>query len=665
MSLVRFDSITKSFGGKPVLEGVSLRIEEGEKIGLIGRNGVGKTTIFRLITGELEPDGGVIERMRRARVASLAQMRNTEAASCRPAADVGGTAGAPHGRTIFDAVMATFHDLIEMEHTLNRLGEELGAGNDSLLKRYSALQHEFASRGGYEFRTTVKRVLHGLGFKVEDFDLPLTALSGGQRTRLMLALVLLQDADLLLLDEPENHLDIEAQEWLEEFLLACPKAIVAISHDRRMLNTVASRILDLERGKLVSYTGNYDEYMRQKNILRGQQQRAFDQQQEFIEKEQRWIDRFRYKNTKASQVQSRIKRLEKLERLDAPPPDGSAAKFAFGEVVRSGQWVIEARDLGMAYGDLTLYKGLSFEATRGERVGIIGPNGSGKTTLLRHLAGKLNSESGASGIVTIGHKVTLGFYEQHHEALFEGLNKTNDILTEIRIYRPDMTPEKVRTFMGRFLFVGDDVFKPLSALSGGELSRVAIAKLILSGANVLLLDEPTNHLDIASRETIEAALEAFPGTILIVSHDRQLIDRFADKLVVIENGAATIHLGNYTHYRWKQQAQGAPGTGTGPFPSGQGGRSTADVLRIREKKPVRGKSEFRRQENESRKKRKQVEDLERNIESVEEMVQKLEAQFPALDPADYAKVSALNEEYDSLKEDLKGMYAEWERLAGE
>jgi ATP-binding cassette subfamily F protein 3 len=207
--------------------------------------------------------------------------------------------------------------------------------------------------------------------------------------------------------------------------------------------------------------------------------------------------------------------------------------------------------------------------------------------------------------------------------------------------------------------------RPVPALSGGELSRVAIAKLILSGANVLLLDEPTNHLDIASRETIEAALEAFPGTILIVSHDRQLIDRFADKLVVIENGAATIHIGNYTHYRWKQQAQAAPGAGTGPLPSGQGDKSTADVLRIREKKPARGKSEFRRQESESRKKRKQIEDLERNIESVEEMVQKLEARFPALDPADYAKVSALNEEYDSLKEDLKGMYAEWERLAGE
>ena len=646
MSLVRFDSVTKSFGGRPVLEGVSLRIEEGEKIGLIGRNGAGKTTIFRLVTGELEPDEGIIERMRRARVACLAQMRS-----------VGGTLGDSPTQTIFDAVLATFRDLIEMERTLNRLEDELSAGKDSALKRYSDLQHEFVSRGGYEFRNTAKRVLHGLGFGVDDFDLPLTALSGGQRTRLMLALVLLEDADLLLLDEPENHLDIEAQEWLEEFLLACPRAIVAISHDRRMLNTVASRILDIERGKLVSYTGNYDEYMRQKSILREQQQRAFGQQQEFIEKEQRWIDRFRYKNTKASQVQSRIKRLEKLDRLEAPPPDGSAARFAFGEVVRSGQWVIQSRDLGMSYGDLRLYQGLCLEAIRGERVGIIGPNGAGKTTLLRHLAGKLGSERGASGTVTIGHKVSLGFYEQHHEALFEGLNKANDILTEIRNYRPDMTPEQVRTFMGRFLFVGDDVFKPLSALSGGEISRVAIAKLILSGANVLLLDEPTNHLDIASRETIEAALEAFPGTILIVSHDRQLIDRFVDKLVVIESGTAAIHLGNYSHYRWKQQAQGEPRPA-------QEAKSTPDVLRIREKKPAKNASEFRQQEKEARKKRKQVEELERDIESVEDVVQRLEAEFPTLDPADFAKAQAMKEEYEGLKEDLKGMYAEWARLAG-
>ena len=654
MSIIRFENVNKSFGGRPILENVSLRIEEGEKVGLIGRNGAGKSTIFRLINGELEPDGGVIERMRRARTAVLAQMRSID--------------GASHGNlhaTIFDAVMENFRELIDMEHELNRLAEELGAGNEAVFQRFSDVQHAFSAQGGYEFRTTAKRVLHGLGFTADDFELPLTALSGGQRTRLMLALVLLQDADLLLLDEPENHLDIEAQEWLEEYLIGCPKAIVAISHDRRMLENVSTRILDLDRGKLVSYTGNYDEYIRQKTVLVEQQQKAFEQQREFIEKEQRWIERFRYKNTKASQVQSRIKRLEKLERLEAPTPDSSAAKFAFGEVVRSGQWVIEARDLTMGYGDLTLYRGVSLQVTRGERVGIIGPNGSGKTTLLRHIAGKLEGVGGATGAVTIGHKVSLGFYEQHHEALFDGFNKSNDVFTEIRNYRPDMTPEQVRTFMGRFLFIGEDVFKPLSALSGGELSRVAIAKLVLSGANMLLLDEPTNHLDIASRETIEAALTSFPGTILIVSHDRLLIDRLVDRLVVVEKGEATVHLGNYSHYRWKcrEAAQAAAEPKGTPEP--QGAKSAAEVLRIREKKPPRSKSEFREQEKEAKKKRKHIEELEQNIESVEQMIQELEARFPTLDPADYATANSLTEEYECLKEDLKHMYAEWEQLAGE
>jgi ATP-binding cassette subfamily F protein 3 len=654
MSIIRFDNVSKSFGGRPILESVSLRIEEGEKIGLIGRNGAGKSTIFRLIMSEIEPDGGVIERMRRAKTAQLAQMRS-----------ISGAVDERNNPTIFDAVMESFREVVEMEARLDRMAEELDGADETLLKRYSDLQHEFAARGGYEFRTTAKRVLHGLGFSVEDFDLPLTALSGGQRTRLMLALVLLQDADLLLLDEPENHLDIEAQEWLESYLLASPKAIVFISHDRRMLDTVATRILDLDRGKLSNYTGNYDEYIHQKTILLEQQQKAFEQQREFIEKEERWIERFRYKNTKASQVQSRIKRLEKMERLEAPPPKGSSANFSFGEVVRSGQWVLEAHNLSMGFDGLSLYKNVSLQVTRGERVGVIGPNGSGKTTLLRHLAGKLEGEAGASGQITTGHKVSVGFYEQHHEALLDGVRSSNDIFSEIRTHRPDMTPEQVRSFMARFLFIGEDVFKPLATLSGGELSRVAIAKLILSDANLLLLDEPTNHLDIASRETIEAALTGFPGAVIIVSHDRQLIDRLVDRLVVVEKGETTVHLGNYSHYKWKRQVESEANEAPKAERREQGEKSTSDVLRIRDKKQPKQKSAFREQEKEARKKRKQVEELEQNIESMEQMIQEMEQRFSSLDPSDYATANDLKNEYEGLKEDLRGMYAEWEVLAEE
>ena len=646
MSIVRFENVTKAFGGKPVLDNVNLRIEEGERVGLVGRNGTGKSTIFRLITGEIEADSGVIERMRRARVACLAQMPVLNPAD-----------------TIFDVVMHSFRELIEMEHELGRLEHLIAAGDNAQLDRYSAVQDEFTARGGYEFRTKTKRVLHGLGFTTEDFELHAMALSGGQRTRLMLALVLLQEADLLLLDEPENHLDIEAREWLEGFLATTPQAIVIISHDRRMLNKIMGRIIDVERGQLTTFTGNYESFAVQKSVLREQQQKAFDAQREFIEKEQRLIDRFRYKNTKASFVQSRIKRLEKMERVDAPPPEASEARFGFGEVVRSGQMVLRAEDLGMTYGPQCLYKHFSFEAARGERIGIIGPNGSGKTTLLRHLASRIQHE-GTQGKVTIGHKVQLGFYEQQHESL----NRTNDIMNEVRSQRPDLTPEQVRTFMGRFLFAGEDIFKPVSALSGGELSRVAMAKLILSKANLLLLDEPTNHLDIASREAIEGALTNFPGTLIVVSHDRELIDKLVDKLIVVEKGDAILHLGNYAEYVWKQEQRRI---GAEPSPVNIK-RDTEEVLRIRRgEAPVRDekaeraaqRNAQRNDEKEARKKRRQLEDLEKNIESMEHLIEEMESRFVQIDPADFETARSLKDEYEGMKADLKALYAEWEELA--
>ncbi|MDX9972375.1 MAG: ABC-F family ATP-binding cassette domain-containing protein [FCB group bacterium] len=629
MSLIRFEQVSKSFAGNPILERIDLRVEEGEKVGLIGRNGTGKSTVLRLMTGEIEPDGGVIERMRRARLAYLAQMPRLESQD-----------------TIFDVVMHSFKDLLEMEHRLHEIEADLANADDATMRQYAQLQDQFQVHGGYEFRARAKQVLTGLGFHPDEFDLRVHALSGGQRTRLMLALVLLKDADLLLLDEPENHLDVEAREWLESFLKSWPRAFVIISHDRRMLAQVVERVVEVERGQLFSYSGNFEYYRVEKEKQREIQQRAYEKQKEFIQREESWIDRFRYKNTKATQVQSRIKRLEKLAKVDAPPPESSNIKFHMGEVVRSGQMVLEAKNLGIVYGALRLYGGVSFLVERGERVGIIGPNGSGKTTLLRQLAGRLPD---GTGDVVLGHKVKLGFYDQHHESL----NPSTDIMKEILAVKPAWLPEQVRRFMGRFLFTGDDIFKPIAALSGGELSRVAIAKLILSEANVLLLDEPTNHLDIASQEVLESALSEFPGTLVLVSHDRALVDKLVEKLVVVENGQATVHLGNYSRYRWKQ------GEDAKPAPQE---RSQEEVLQIR-----RSKNAARNKDRgpDRRKQRKQLEELEQNIASVEQLLVEFEERFALVNPADYQAVANLKQEYDDLKADLSSMYEEWERLAEE
>lgn len=627
MSLIRFENVTKTFAGEPVLDGVSLRIEERERIGLIGRNGTGKSTIFRLITGEMEPDSGVIERMRRMRFACLAQLPKV-----------------PGDATIEAVVLHTFDDLMAQERRLAELEEMMASGDEQILREYSDLQHVFSMRGGYEFRTRVRQVLQGLGFSPTEFNLPFHALSGGQRTRLMLALVLLQDADLLLLDEPENHLDMEAREWLEAYLKDCREAVVIISHDRRMLNAVSERIIEVERGELFEYGGNYEFYLGQKALIREQQQKAFEKQEEFIRKETALIERFRYKNTKASMVQSRLKRLEKMEKVDAPPPEASEASFGLGEVARSGEIVLDTHGLSMAYGKLRLYDGVSFAVRRGERVGIIGPNGTGKTTLLRQIAGQ---HKGTGGEVRLGHKVTPAFFEQNHD----NVNRSSDILTEIMSMKPDWKPEQGRRFLGRFLFTGEDVFKPIATLSGGELARVAMAKLILSGANLLLLDEPTNHLDIASREALEMALTAYEGTILIASHDRTLVDKLADKLVVFKNGRAELHLGNYSHYRWKHQQEAA-----------EERKSTEEVLRIRREAEAREKKKAR--EREDRRGQRKLEKVEADIEALEALLEEYTGKFAALDPADFTAAQALTEEYEGMKNDLRELYAEWEELAG-
>lgn len=628
MSLVRLENVNKNFAGEAVLRDVNMRVEEGARIALIGRNGTGKTTLFRLITGDTAPDGGVVERMRRARIVYLAQMPEA----------------APDA-TIHEIALTPFAELLKMERALRKLEGRLADGGQAALQAYGDYQQAFIREGGYEFRTRVNQILCGLGFSQEEFSLPFHALSGGWRARLMLSLALLREADLLLLDEPENHLDMDAREWLEEHLQARSEAMVLISHDRRMINTLANQILEVERGALTSYSGNYNAWLKEKALRREQQQKAMERQGAFIRKEQAWIDRFRYKNTKARQVQSRIKRLEKMEMIEAPPTDMNVAGFNLGDVERSGNIVVDARHLSMAYDNNVLYSDLSFSLHRGERLGVIGPNGSGKTTLLRQLAGY---HDGLGGTVRMGHNVRCAFYEQHQEHL----RSDRDLLEEMQAFRPDWTTQQCRSYLGRFLFSNDDVFKRIPLLSGGERSRLALAKLIASDANLLLLDEPTNHLDIESREALESSLAAFPGAMIVVSHDRTLIDRLVERLVVVQNGCAQLFLGNFSDYRRSHQRP--------QFElSKNAGKETAPpsrAIRLREEKKAR--------EREERRIQRQCEQIEADIAALEREMGDINEQFANLDPADYERGQQLKAAYDQTREKLDKLYDAWMQLNG-
>ena len=626
MSLVRFENVSKSFSGEPLFAEVNLRIEEGERIALIGRNGTGKSTLFRLIVGETEPDGGTVERMRRARIVYLAQIPD-----------------APPETTVEEIALTPFADLLRMETELHRLERCMAEGEAAAVTAYGDYQHAFIAKGGYEFRTRVRQILGGLGFRPEDFSLPFGTLSGGWRARLMLSLTLLREADLLLLDEPENHLDMDAREWLEEHLQSRPEAMVLISHDRRMVNILAKRVVEIEHGVLSNHTGNYDAWLKAKALHREQQQKAHERQEAFIRKEQAWIDRFRYKNTKARQAQSRIKRLEKLEPVQAPVSEMDAAAFNMGPVVRSGETVLDVRDLTMAY-DTPLYSQFSFTLHRGERVGIIGPNGSGKTTLLNQMAGRIN---GLSGVTQVGHNVTFSFYEQHQEHL----ENDNEVLTEMQLHRPDWTPLQCRNYLARFLFRGEEVFKSVAVLSGGERSRLALAKLIASDANLLFLDEPTNHLDMSSREALEASLELFPGALIIVSHDRTLMDKLVERLIIVDNGEARLFQGNFTEYRqWRQSNNNLDDR-----PQQTVSESRKKNLEERERKKA--------QDRELRREQRLCEELEADIAATEADVAAMQAQFATLDPADYEQGQLLTEQYDALRNKLEHLYERWTHMA--
>src|SRR5688572_26616943 len=532
--LFRLSEVHKSYGVQDVLRGASLQVNAGEHVGLVGRNGAGKSTIFRLVRGEESADRGDVVRARNVKLGLLDQHVHFEP-----------------GSTVHESALAAFGHLQQIEHEMHELEHRMAdAGEDleKVLERYSDLQHEFELEGGFEYAARAEAILQGLGFDREMWSMETEKLSGGQQNRLGLVRLLLAEPDVLLLDEPTNHLDVAAVEWLEEFLQSYASGFVIISHDRYFLDRCCKRIIELENGRAASYTGNYSDYLVEREERREAQQRAYDNQQQMIAKTEEFIRR-NLAGQKTKQAKSRRTLLAKVERLDAVRPDQSSGDFRLKAIERAGNHVLTVDQATIGYEEQVLARDISFVLRRGECLGIIGPNGSGKTTFLKTILQKIRP---LAGEIRWGTKVQVGYYAQQ----LDDLDDRNEIIMELRrVALPGATAGELRSFLAKFLFRGDDVYKHVRDLSGGEKGRLALAKLIYSRVNVLVLDEPTNHLDIPSREALEEALDAYEGTILTISHDRYFLDRIATQILALDGqGLAEHYDGDYTEYHdWKAE----------------------------------------------------------------------------------------------------------------
>jgi len=535
MTLVDLQNVTKSFGEEPIFKEVSWQINSGWKIGLIGSNGTGKTTLFRIVAGELSPDEGQIFRAKGLRTGFLRQ-------EIQLASEL----------TLFDELLKPFQDLLTthrelmaLEHAMAKFHEGLGHRRLSeILHRYSALRETYERSGGYTYESEIKSVVFGLGFSEQDLSKKTSVLSGGQKNIAALAQVLLGKPDLLLLDEPTNHLDIEATRWLERFLKEFPGTAIVVSHDRYLLDRAIDSLVELEERRLHSYAGNYSAYLVQKQQRSAQQMKQYQIQQDEIRRAEEFIRR-NIAGQKTKQAQSRRKSLEKMSQIAPPPSRRKRIRPLLQSSKREGRVALTCENVTKNYDGCALFLNLSLAVHRGERVALLGPNGSGKSTLLKIVAGR---ESPDGGTCRTGHNVQIGYYGQN----LDDLDRSSCVLEEVWKARPNMLEPDLRGYLARFLFVGEDIFRLIKSLSGGEQSRVALAKLMLAEANLLLLDEPTNHLDIASRDALEKALCAFDGAILLVSHDRYFLDKIVNRILHLENGCLSEYLGNYSSYREKR-----------------------------------------------------------------------------------------------------------------
>ncbi|MEQ8975169.1 MAG: ABC-F family ATP-binding cassette domain-containing protein [Coleofasciculus sp. C1-SOL-03] len=528
--MLRLEHISKIYPTGEVLKDVNWEVKPGDRIGLVGVNGAGKSTQLKIIAGEIEPTAGEVIRPASLHIAYLTQEFEVDPS-----------------RTVREEFWTVFTEANQVQHNLAQVQREMETADpdqlDRLIHKLDKLQRQFEALDGYSLEAQIEKILPEMGFAPEDGDRLVSAFSGGWQMRMSLGKILLQSPDLLLLDEPTNHIDLETIEWLENYLKGLKTPMVIVSHDREFLDRLCTQIVETERGVSTTYLGNYSAYLQQKAEMKESQLSSYERQQKELEKQQAFVERFRASATRSTQAKSREKQLEKVERIEAPTGSLKSLHFRFPPAPRSGREVVNIKELVHTYDDKILFLGAELLVERGDRIAFLGPNGSGKSTLLHLMMGM---ENATEGIVELGkHNVIPGYFEQNQA---EALESTKTVMETIHDEVPNWKNEEVRTLLGRFLFSGETAFKKVASLSGGEKARLALAKMLLRPANLLLLDEPTNHLDIPAKEMLEEALQHYDGTVIIVSHDRYFISQVATKIVEIRDGEFRTYLGDYHYY---------------------------------------------------------------------------------------------------------------------